>query len=359
LTLREAFLSAPWKPGEPIIYISIPTDVTNIWVKFYPEYRQYVHSDGKLYMRMYKYIYGLKQSSRKFNEHLHGLVTKDGFKRSISDECLYIKASKDYLQIIGVHVDDLLVLSAIQQDLTNFRVFLRQHFDLNTQDSNDFSYLGLAVKRDRCNRTTTVSQEHYFNAIIQKYLPNVNYLPRTVPIDPTYPVQEQIGNCSFTYKGTDLHLQFFIDASHGIHRDGRGHSAIAATLGSSPILTRSVKQKLVALHSTDAEIYAVVEGLTYVIWIRVLLSELQFEFDGPTPIYQDNQSAMLIYQGGGNFKRSKHLLVKRNFIKDLLDRKIVEFRYLASAEIPTDPLSKPVPGNQIKRMLDYFSMINN
>jgi hypothetical protein len=167
------------------------------------------------------------------------------------------------------------------------------------------------------------------------------------------------GNCSFTYKGTDLHLQFFIDASHGIHRDGRGHSAIAATLGSSPILTRSVKQKLVALHSTDAEIYAVVEGLTYVIWIRVLLSELQFEFDGPTPIYQDNQSAMLIYQGGGNFKRSKHLLVKRNFIKDLLDRKIVEFRYLASAEIPTDPLSKPVPGNQIKRMLDYFSMISN
>jgi hypothetical protein len=86
IDIKGAFLSAPWKPGEPIIYISIPTDVTNIWVNFYPEYKQYFHTDGKVYMRMYKYIYGLKQSSRKFNKHLHSLLTKEDFKRSISGE---------------------------------------------------------------------------------------------------------------------------------------------------------------------------------------------------------------------------------------------------------------------------------
>jgi hypothetical protein len=50
------------------------------------------------------------------------------------------------------------------------------------------------------------------------------------------------GNLAYTFSGTDLQLQFYIDASHEVHPDGRGHSAIAASFGSAPIITRSVKQ---------------------------------------------------------------------------------------------------------------------
>jgi hypothetical protein len=164
------------------------------------------------------------------------------------------------------------------------------------------------------------------------------------------------GNLAYTFSGTDIQLQFYIDASHGVHPDGRGHTAIAASFGSSPIITRSVKQKLVALHSTDAELYAVVEGLTYVIWIRVFLSELDFELEGPVPIHQDNKSAMLIYQNGGQFKRSKHLLVKQNYIKDLLTRGIADFKYLSTNEMPVDPMSKPVPAHALQRMMNYFKI---
>jgi hypothetical protein len=121
-------------------------------------------------------------------------------------------------------------------------------------------------------------------------------------------------------------------------------------------MTRSAKQKIVALHSTDAEMIAVTEGLTYVIWIRLLLSELQFEFYGPTPVFQDNISAILLYNGGGQFKRSKHMFVKKAYIKDLIEHGIVTFPHISGSKIPADGLTKPVSTNQIKNMLDMLHM---
>jgi hypothetical protein len=165
-----------------------------------------------------------------------------------------------------------------------------------------------------------------------------------------------VGDYSLTFVGPDINLVFYIDASTTSHSDMRGHSAIIATLGSAPIMTRSVKQKLVALHSTDAEMIAVTEGLTYVIWIRLLLSELLFEQTAPTPIFQDNMSAILLYNGGGQFKRSKHMFVKKAYIKDLIEHGIASFPHISGLTIPADGLTKPVPASQIKNMLDMLHM---
>jgi hypothetical protein len=137
----------------------------------------------------------------------------------------------------------------------------------------------------------------------------------------------------------------------------KGHSAIIITLGTAPIMTRSAKQKIVALHSTDAEMIAMVDGLTYVIWIRLLLSELLFEIDKPIPVYQDNMSAILLYNGGGQFKRSKHMYIKQQYVKDLILRKIIDIKYLSGLEIPADPITKPVPSYQINRMLQLLHVV--
>jgi hypothetical protein len=368
-------------------------------------------------MQAHKYIYGLKQAAFKFNQHLHQILTSYDMKPTISDECVYTKTIDNYLLIIAIHVDDLLVLSPTSEGISTFKSFLRSHFDISVQQGNELSYLGLSIIRNRSERTTTVSQHAYLQTLLTKFHTS-NMRQRTTPMDLNYPTKAQnqnnlynksdylslimslmylarftrpdilfpttflatkcnaptnmdmaeaikivqylayTGTYAYTFNGDSLKLQFHIDASHGIHPDGRGHTAIAATFGASPVFTRSSKQKLVALHSTDAEIYAVVEGITYVIWIRVFLSELQFEIDGPVPIYQDNTSAMLIYNGGGQFKRSKHLLIKRNYIKDLLDKRIIDFHYLESKQIPTDPISKPVPGSQIRRMLEFFKIVS-
>jgi len=156
--------------------------------------------------------------------------------------------------------------------------------------------------------------------------------------------------------GNELIVQVYADASHGVHPDSRGHSCIIITLGSAPIATRSVKQKLVALHSTDAEIIAVTEAATYVLWIRVLLAELQFILESPIPVYQDNQSAILIYNGFGKFKRSKHMLVKQQYIKDMINHVIIEFKYLNTNDMLADIGTKPVNGLQLRHFISHLSM---
>jgi len=76
-------------------------------------------------------------------------------------------------------------------------------------------------------------------------------------------------------QGNDLTLHLYADASYGLHTDGRGHSGLVATVGGDPIFHRSIKQKSVALSSTEAEIIAMSDASTYSHWLTVLFDELR------------------------------------------------------------------------------------
>jgi hypothetical protein len=56
-------------------------------------------------------------------------------------------------------------------------------------------------------------------------------------------------------------LTVMADASFGIHRDGKSHSGILIFMDNSVLLAKSVKQKLVTLSSTEAELDCLSEGL--------------------------------------------------------------------------------------------------
>ena len=57
----------------------------------------------------------------------------------------------------------------------------------------------------------------------------------------------------------DLTVYQYIDASYGVHRDGKSHSGSVTTLGNTggTVDARSSKQKLVTLSSTEAELVGV------------------------------------------------------------------------------------------------------
>jgi hypothetical protein len=79
--------------------------------------------------------------------------------------------------------------------------------------------------------------------------------------------------------------------------------------------------------------------------------------DTPLSMYQDNQSAIQIYNGGSKFKRNKHLLVKQEYIKDFITRNIVRFEYLNTNDMPADIGTKPVYFQQIQNTLAVLSMV--
>ena len=66
---------------------------------------------------------------------------------------------------------------------------------------------------------------------------------------------------------------------------------------------------------------------------------------------------MILYNGGGNFKRSKHMLTKTSYIKDIIQHKIADFYYLESSLMLADPLTKPVSATQMEYVLSKLSII--
>jgi hypothetical protein len=70
----------------------------------------------------------------------------------------------------------------------------------------------------------------------------------------------------------------------------------------------------------QAEVAALFESIPYITWCGDLLTELGYTQDGPTPIQQDNKSALMIYDQTGNpdTRKTRHFKNKFEFVKELI-----------------------------------------
>eukprot|EP00798_Chlamydomonas_sp_ICE-L_P017391 gene17391-biopygen26340 len=114
-----------------------------------------------------KAIYGLKQAPRVWWLNLSSTLAKHGFKPTFADQCLFIKQGAKGLVYCLVYVDDILFAGHADdvQDAVNII--------LNAYDATDEgqarSFLGMAITRDRANRTLTLSQLAYVKDVAKKF----------------------------------------------------------------------------------------------------------------------------------------------------------------------------------------------
>jgi len=159
-------------------------------------------------------------------------------------------------------------------------------------------------------------------------------------------------NMGLTFKAqklSDLNLEFYADASHLLHADGYGHSGMLAMLGGTIVMFRSVKQKLVARSSSEAELIAAEECATYVVWMRLLCADLGIKVSGPTPFAQDNKSAIIIMLKGGSFKRTKHFIGKMAYLRERIKMRDIALYYVPTRDMLADMLTKPVSRDILRR----------
>jgi hypothetical protein len=65
-------------------------------------------------------------------------------------------------------------------------------------------------------------------------------------------------------------INSFIDASFACHPDIKSHTGQFTSLGGGAISTKSSKQRLVTKSSTEAELVGLSDGLSQVLWIKIL-----------------------------------------------------------------------------------------
>ncbi|GJU82583.1 ribonuclease H-like domain-containing protein, partial [Tanacetum coccineum] len=70
---------------------------------------RYSDIGDKRVCKLVKSLYGIKQASMKWNEKLTSVLLADGFVQSLNDFSLFIKNEKDFVLILLVYVDDIIV----------------------------------------------------------------------------------------------------------------------------------------------------------------------------------------------------------------------------------------------------------
>jgi hypothetical protein len=147
--------------------------------------------------------------------------------------------------------------------------------------------------------------------------------------------------------GNDKEIKLFLycDSSYKRGGDGKSRFGIAAFLGktSGTVYWKSQQSKVISTSSTESEIYALVECIKDTIWFRGLLSDLGFEQNEPTVIYQDNAPVLQISQLQTTPSRTRHIMNKIHFIKQEIDNGTVRLVKIPDEIMVADSLTKLVP----------------
>ena len=119
----------------------------------------------------------------------------------------------------------------------------------------------------------------------------------------------------------------------------------------------SKKQKLNTKSSTKAELVAVDDMMSQIIWTRNFLIEQGFELNGNV-VYQDNQSAILLKKNGtaSSSKQTRHINIRFFFVKDRVQSGELSIEYCPTDEMVADFFTKPLQG---EKFLFFCQIIMN
>jgi hydrogenase maturation factor HypE len=122
-----------------------------------------------------KTIYGLVQSAREFNKKL-GLALKEcGFKENSVDPCLLTNFTKSEIVLVGIYVDDCMVIGC-DEDIDKVIKGLKGYgFGLKVEEFLT-DYLSCKIMMNRENAEVLVMQPHLLKGLEDKFGEEVNNL---------------------------------------------------------------------------------------------------------------------------------------------------------------------------------------
>jgi hypothetical protein len=142
----------------------------------------------------------------------------------------------------------------------------------------------------------------------------------------------------------------YVDASHAVHPDMKGHTGIVTTLGSGAIMAKSSKQKLVARSSTEAELIGLSDAVQHVLWTRNFLLSQGISLK-EAEVAQDNKSTIVLAERGySTSNRTRHVAIRYFFVKDRIESKEIKVSYVRTEDMLADFFTKPLQGALFRRL---------
>jgi hypothetical protein len=136
-------------------------------------------------------------------------------------------------------------------------------------------------------------------------------------------------------------LVIFSDADMAGNIDGRrSTSGLLVFLGPAPISWQSLKQKIVALSTCEAEYVAAATGACKGVWLRRLLEEITGGEEATPALKVDNQPAIVLAKNPVLHDKSKHIDMKFHFLRSCVDEGKIVIEFVDTSRQLTDILTK-------------------
>lgn len=377
----------------------------NLDVDVYMSQPQGYHTVGDVRVcKLLKSLYGLKQAPRKWNERLCASLFEFGFKQSLNDYSLFVYTKCNFVVVLLVYVDDIILTGNSVSEITKVKDFLKTHFLI--KDLGKLKYfLGIEVidvEHGVCltQRKYCLELLHEFgmlackpvktpleaNCVIgqndndyllqnitefQKLIGKLIYLTITRP-DIAYTVQTlsqfmhsprkshlDIAFRLLRYlklnpgcgvrilKSDSLDLKGYVDADWAkCLNTRRSVTGYAVYLGGSLISWKSKKQDTVSRSSTESEYRALGSVTCEVIWILKVLFDLGKKELTPVNIFCDNESAIKLALNPVFHEKTKHFEVDVHFVREKISKGILKVEKILSKNQRADILTKALPVSQ-------------
>ncbi|GJX20514.1 retrovirus-related pol polyprotein from transposon TNT 1-94 [Tanacetum coccineum] len=396
MDVKTSFLNGELKEE---VYVSQPKGFVD------PDHPTHVY-------RLKKALYGLKQAPRAWYDTLSRFLLDNKFSKGAVDPTLFTRKTGKYILLVQIYVDDIIFALTEPKACDIFYNEMSSKFQMSMMGQMSF-FLGLQVSQNPGG--IFINQSKFALEILKKFgmdscdpvdTPMVDRLkldedPLGIPVDQTR-FRSMVGSlmyltasrpdlvfvvcmCAryqalptkkhlealkrvFRYlrgtinwglwypKDTAMALTAYADADHaGCQDTRRSTSGSAQFLGDKLVSWSSKKQKSTAISTTEAEYIAMSGCCAQILWMRSQLTDYGFVFN-KIPLYCDNRSAIALCCNNVQHSRSKHIDIRHHFIREQVEKGVVELYFVTTDYQLADIFTKALPRERFEFLLPRLGM---
>nr|GEW11871.1 hypothetical protein [Tanacetum cinerariifolium] len=240
-----------------------------------------------------------------------------GFSKGSIDPTLFITKHKGDILLVQIYIDDIIFGSTNPKLSKQFEKLIHSKFEMSMMGELKF-FLGIQIHQPP--RGIFINQAKYAQEILIKHAkPTEKHLTAVKRI--------------FRYHKDTIHIGLWYPKDTSFELTAFSDSDLAG-----------------CLDSLEAEYVSLSACCAQVLWKRTQLTDYGFHFD-KIPMYCDSKAAIAISCNPVHHSRIKHIDVRYHFIKEKVEKGIVELFFIGTEYQLADLFTKPLPEERFKYLV--------